>query len=283
MRRIVGALLCVGMLSFLVLGSSTLSCYSPPTPVCGFQCNAANSFACPTEYTCSKIDQTCRLDRAPAGTSCQSDAHPDTPGIDADLTPAAVASMVPSDGATGVDRAMGITVEFTQHVTNVGMSNFLVMDGTSQLAGVYTEVGATGWHFSGTLPGGHLITVQLTSEITNDQGVPLTAHTSSFTTRDDEPPMLASSTPIAMGMAASVTAPIVVVFSEPVTGVASAMVVSSTGGPIPGTVTGSSDATTFTFTGTLPAASTITVSLGTAITDLAGNHLAATAFSFTTP
>jgi hypothetical protein len=283
MRRIVGALLCVGMLSLLVLGSSALSCYSPPTPVCGFQCNAENNFACPTDYTCSKLEQTCRLDRAPAGTRCQSDAHPDTPAVDADLTPAAVASTLPADGATEVDRAMGITVDFTQHVTNVGMSNFLVMDGTSQLAGVYTEAGATGWHFSGSIPGGHLITVQLTSGITNDQAVPLTAHTFSFTTRDDEPPMLASSTPIAMGMATSAAAPIVVVFTEPVTGVAGAMVVSSTGGPIAGTITGSGDARTFTFTGTLPAASTIMVSLGSAITDLAGNHLAATAFTFTTP
>jgi hypothetical protein len=286
MRRIAAVLLGVGLPALLAIGSSTLwSCYSPPTPPCGFQCNATNNYACPASYTCSKPDQTCRLDSAPAGTSCQSDAHPDTPGIDADLAPPAVASTAPTDGAIQVDRAAGITVTFTQHVRDVGMSDFLVMDGTAQLAGAYSEqVAVNSWHFTGLLPGGHQITVKLTSGIVNDQLVPLPASSFAFTTHDDEPPMLASSTPLDMGMAASVSSPITVVFSEPVAGVdATTLVVTRGGSPVSGAITGSGDARTWTFTGALPAAATITVSLSTGIVDLAGNHLTSTAFSFTTP
>ncbi|CAN5322510.1 hypothetical protein BH11MYX1_BH11MYX1_50740 [soil metagenome] len=286
MRRIVGALLCAGMLCLVAIGASNLwSCYSPPIPLCGFQCNATNRYACPTDYTCSKLDQTCRLDSAPAGTSCQSDASPDTRGLDADLSPPAVASTAPNDGATEVDREAGITVTFTQHVTNVGPSTFLVMDGTSQLAGSYSEqVAANSWHFTGSLAGGRLITVMLTSGVVNDQMVPLPASSFSFTTHDDEPPMLVSSTPLNMGMAASITSPIVLVFNEPVAAVDTITVVVSSGGsPVSGAITGSGDSKTWTFEGALPAASTINVSLGSGIVDLAGNHLTSTAFSFTTP
>jgi|GEM_PF-4425541 len=286
MRRIVGALLCVGMLCLVALGSANLwSCYSPPTPLCGFQCNASNGYACPTDYTCAKVDQTCRLNRAPTATSCQSDARPDTPGIDANLTPTTVTSTTPSNGATEVDRVAGITINFSGHVSGVGMSNFLVMDGTAQLAGAYAENAASNqWTFMGTLPGGHLIAVNLTSEIKNDLGVPLPAFSFSFTTHDDDPPMLVSSVPLNLGTATSVNQPIVVVFSKPVLGVGGSMTVSS-GGAIAGTPTASSDSKTWTFTAAspLPAASTINVALGTGIVDSAGNHLVATAFSFTTP
>ncbi len=288
MRRIVGALLCVGMLCLVALGSANLwSCYSPPTPLCGFQCNVSNGYACPADYTCAKVDQTCRLNSAPTGTSCQSDARPDTPGLDANLTPTIVTSTTPSNGATEVDRAAGITITFSGHVSSVRMSSFLVMDGTSQLAGAYVENAANDrWSFAGTLPGGHLITVNLTSQITNDLGVPLTAYSFSFTTHDDEPPMLVSSAPLDLGTATSVNQPIVVVFSEPVAAVDSTtMVVRSGATQIAGTFTHSTDLTTWTFTATagLPAASTIKVALGTGIVDGAGNHLVATAFSFTTP
>ncbi len=281
-------MLCVGMLCLVALGSANLwSCYSPPTPLCGFQCNASNGYACPADYTCAKVDQTCRLNAAPSGTSCQSDARPDTPGLDANLTPTIVTATRPSNGATEVDRAAGITITFSGRVSNVGMSSFLVMDGTSQLAGTYTENAATDqWSFAGTLPGGHLITVTLTSAIKNDLGVPLGQYSFSFTTHDDEPPMLVSSNPLDQGMATSVTQPIVVVFSEPVAAVdGTTMVVTSGATQIAGTFTNSADLTTWTFTETaaLPAASTINVALGTGIVDGAGNHLVATAFSFTTP
>ena len=108
-----------------------------------------------------------------------------------------------------------------------------------------------------------------------------------YTTFDDEPPMLALSTPLDSATMVPVGSTIVVVFSEPVAGVdTTSFTVAQGATGIPGTVSANADQKTYTFTPTaaLPAASVITVTLSTAIHDLAAtpNSLAQTTFSFTT-
>ncbi len=291
MSRLAGALLCLGLFALAIVGGSNLSCYAPPTPNCGFGCTAATGFACPPDYTCSAVDQICKLNTAPAGTSCQSDARPDTPSPDADTTAPEVVSTTPGDGATAVARGAPITVTFSRDVVAPDSSDFLVMDGPTQLPGLYDWNAATRtatFMPVPALPGGHVITVQLTPAIVTVAGnSPLAAFSFSFTTFDDEPPQLASSVPLDMSTAVPVNSTIVVTFSEPVTGVTGTSFTVANGATgLPGTIVASGDAMSYTFTpsAALPAGAQIDVALTAAITDLAvpANPLAPTTFSFTT-
>ncbi|HET9988097.1 MAG TPA: Ig-like domain-containing protein [Kofleriaceae bacterium] len=292
MGRIAGALLCLGVLAVFAFGSFNVSCYSPPTPSCGFQCNKANYFQCPAAYTCSRTDGVCKLNSAPASTQCPSDAPPDVPGLDADATNPTVTATDPMDGATNVPRTGAIRVAFSRDVIPPDSLNFIVDDGAVLQTGTYTYDPGT---FTatyvplGALEGGHVITVRLTSNIVGSNAArsPLTPYTFSYTTFDDEPPMLASSTPLDSATMVPVGSTIVVVFSEPVAGVdTTSLTVAQGATGLPGTVSANPDQKTYTFTPTaaLPAASVITVTLSTGIHDLStsANPLAQTTFSFTT-
>jgi len=290
MGRIAGALLCMGVLALCVFGSTNVSCYSAPTPACGFQCNAANAFQCPADYTCSMADGVCKWNSAPSGTRCPTDAPPDVPSPDADATNPTVVSTTPGDQATNVGRTSSITVTFSRDVVAPDMTDFLVTDGGVQQPGTYsydpTSYTAT---FSPTaLAGGHVIVVRLTSNIVSSAaGSPLSPHTFSFMTFDDEPPMLASSTPLDGATMVPTNSTIVVVFSEKVTGVdTTSFTVAQGATGIVGVVSANADQVTYTFTpsAALPAASVITVTLSAAIKDISAqaNPLAPTTFSFTT-
>lgn len=292
MGRIAGALLCLGVLALCVVSTTNVSCYSPPTPNCGFQCNAANSFQCPADYTCSTADGVCKLNSAPASTRCPSDAPPDVPGGDGNATSPTVTVTTPANGTANVPRSSSITVTFSRDVDPPDATNFLVTDNGVQQPGTYTydPVSYTAtFNASGALEGGHAILVRLTSDIVLAGALksPLVPYTFSFMTFDDEPPMLVSSTPLDSATMVPVGSTIVVVFSEPVMGVdTTSFTVAQGATGISGTVSANVDQKTYTFTpsAALPAASVITVTLSAAIKDLSAqaNPLAQTTFSFTT-
>ncbi|MEO8553054.1 MAG: Ig-like domain-containing protein [Kofleriaceae bacterium] len=290
MSRFPGALLCTAVLALVVVAAAHVSsCYSPPTPDCGFSCNGANGFQCPPDYTCAMADQTCKLNTAPAGMRCQSDAAPDLTPKDANLTTPTVNSRMPDEGATNVPRTSTITVTFSRDVMPPDASDFLVMDGPVSLTGTYAYTQASNTTtFTPLLPfhGGHTIMVTLTSDIKSITGSPIMGTSWSFTTLDDEPPELTFSDPLDTQAMVPVTSSIVMTFSEPVVVPNSAVTVAAGATGIAGMITAMPDNKTFTFTPTLPlpAASTITVSLSVAIVDMAvpPNALAPTQFSFTT-
>lgn len=292
MGRIAGALLCVGVLALCVFGTTNVSCYSAPTPACGFQCNAANAFQCPADYTCSMADGVCKLNSAPSGTRCPSDAPPDVAGPDADPTSPRVTDTNPDNGALDIPRSGEILAFFSRDVVAPDATNFIVTDNGVQQPGTYSYNPTTltaSFVPTGALPGGHVILVRLTNAIVAAGPLPspLEPYTFSFTTFDDEPPMLASSTPLDTATMVPVSSTIVVVFSEKVTGVdVTSFTVAQGATGIAGTVSANADQMTYTFTPTaaLPAASVITVTLSAAIKDVSpsANPLAPTTFSFTT-
>ena len=291
MGRIAGALLCLGVLALCVFGTTNVSCYSAPTPACGFQCNDANHFQCPADYTCSMADGVCKLNSAPSGTRCPSDAPPDVPSPDADPTNPFVTGSDPGDGAINVARNAPIKVFFSMDVTPPDATDFQVTDNGVQQPGTYTyepNTKTATFTPTGALEGGHAIVVVLTSDITSAVAhSPLTPHAFTFTTFDDEPPMLASSPPLDSATMVPINSTIVVVFSEKVTGVdTTSFTVAQGATGIAGTVSANADQMTYTFTpsAALPAASVITVTLSAAIKDVSpnANPLVPTAFSFTT-
>ena len=291
MGRIAGALLCMGVLALCVFGSTNVSCYSAPTPACGFQCNAANAFQCPADYTCSMVDGVCKLNSAPAGTRCPTDGPPDSPGLDANQASPTVLFTTPGDGAINVARTSSVVVAFSRDVVAPDMTDFLVTDGGVQQPGTYSYDPSTftaTFTPSGALEGGHAIVVRLTSGIkSSEAGAPLVPLTFSFLTFDDEPPMLASSTPLDSATMVPTSSTIVVVFSEKVMGVdTTSFTVAQGANGIAGVVSANADQVTYTFTpsAALPAASVITVTLSAAIKDISAqaNPLAPTTFSFTT-
>jgi len=238
-----------------------------------------------------EVDQLCKLNSRRRGRAAQSDARPDTPGIDADHTPPAVVATVPANGDVDASRANGH--HRAVHAEMVGPFNstdFVVMDGTSQLPGSYTFDAATlTARFTPVpplLPGGHMLTVNLTSAIMNTTMTPLPAYTFSFTTIDDEAPQLVSSTPLDMATAVPVSSTIVVVFSEPVAGVSTGMTVAQGATAIPGSVVASGDAKTYTFHSDSGAAGGAGDHRVVELRDRRprdhANALAPTAFSFTT-
>jgi hypothetical protein len=291
MSRFPGALLCTAVLALVVLAAAHVSsCYSPPTPDCGFTCNQSNGYQCPPDYTCAMADQTCKLNTAPTGMRCQSDAAPDLTPKDANTTTPMVTSRSPDDGATNVPRTSAITATFSRDVVAPDATDFLVMDGPVQLPGTYSyEMASRTASFmpSPPLPGGHTIVVTLTSDIhAASAPSPIMQTSWSFTTLDDEPPQLTFSDPLDTQTMVPITSAIVMTFSEPVVFTTGMITVSSGATGIAGVVTAMPDNRTFTFTPTLllPPASPISVVLSSSIVDMAvpPNPLTTTAFSFTT-
>jgi len=282
MRRILGAVtVCLGLTAAFAFG---ISCYEIPSPDCGFVCGAGG--LCPDNYTCA-TDNICHRDGTPAGTSCVGDGGIDAP--DALIVSPHVISMVPADGATGVARTAPISavVDLPLEDFSVDNSSFIVTSGGVALAGVvaYDDPSRTATFTSDAeLPAGALISVQLTGNITSTQGAPLVPAAWSFTTLDDQPPTVASSTPLDMATMVPDATAIAVTFSEVVTGVDTTSFTVSAPGPTPiaGTITGSGATYTFTPAAALPAATAITASFSAAIEDTAGNALVPVAFSFTT-
>lgn len=283
--------MCTAMFAGAIAAAAHVSsCYSPPTPDCGFTCNSENNFQCPPDYTCAMADRVCKSNTAPAGMRCQTDAAPDLEPKDGDVTTPMV-TFIPADGATNVPRTDLVTATFSRAMmaSTITQASFLVFDGPTQLPGGVAYVDASNTAtFNPTNPfhGGHTITVTLTADIKSSTSSPIMQTTWSFTTLDDEPPELTFSDPLDTQAGVPITSPIVMTFSEPVSAPAGSVVVSSGATGIAGTLSASADNLKITFTPTLvlPAASVITVALGSTIVDMAvpANPLAPTQFTFTT-
>ena len=287
MGRIVGALLCVGMLALLGL-TNISSCYSPPNPACGFLCNVGNGFSCPQDYSCSHAAGVCVSSTAPAGMRCYADAAPTPEGMDADPTPPTVIMTTPSNGDANVTRNLQIQVFFSQAIQNYDQSTVVLTDnGNTVPTALSFEQVTNILRITPVveLGGGSTIMVTL-SGLTNagPLHVPLAEYSFAFTTIDDSPPQLILSTPLDMATAVPVTSKIVIKFSEPVLHVdTTSFSVFQAATNQPGTIASTDNVTwTYTPTAALPAASLITVMLTAAITDLAGNPLTPTMFTFTT-
>lgn len=289
MGRIVGALLCAGMVAIALFGISNVSsCYSPPNPACGFLCNDQNSFACPEEYSCSRPAGVCISKSAPSDMRCYADAAPSPEGLDADATPPFIVMTLPSNGDTAVARDQQIQVVFSQAIEGYNQTTVEVNDGVNPIAiAVAFEQVTNLLRITPitNLPGGSTIVVTLSGLTgTNPLHVPVGAYSFAFTTIDDSPPQLTLSTPLDMATGIAVATTIVIKFSEPVLHVdTSSFSVFQAATSQPGTVSSADNLTwTFTPTAALPAASLITVLLAAAITDVAGNPLTPTMFTFTT-
>ncbi|MEO8843721.1 MAG: Ig-like domain-containing protein [Kofleriaceae bacterium] len=289
MGRIVGALLCAGMVAIALLGLGNVSsCYSAPNPACGFLCNDQNGFSCPEDYSCSHTAGVCVSKAAPTGMRCYADAAPAPEGLDADSTPPTVIMTGPGNGETGVARDVQIQVYFSLPIQNYTATTVQVTDGATPVATVLQFDQATNILRIAPLTllgGGSTITVAL-SGLTggNPLHVPVAASSFSFSTIDDSPPQLILSTPLDMATGVPVGSTIVITFSEPVHYVdTTSFSVFQAATNQPGTITSADNLTwTYTPTAALPAASLVTVMLTAAITDAAGNPLVPTMFTFTT-
>jgi hypothetical protein len=289
MGRIAGALLCTGMLALALFGISNVSsCYSAPNPACGFLCNDQNGFACPEDYSCSHAAGVCVSNAAPSSMRCYADAAPTPEGLDADATPPTVIMTAPSNGDVGVSPDQQIQVFFSQAIQNYSAATVQVTDGTNPVAVITMFDGVTNILRITpvtSLTGGSTIVVTL-SGLTgaNPLHVPVADYSFTFTTIDNTPPQLILSSPLDMATAVPVTTTIVLTFSEPVQGVAAGLAVEQGAIDQPGSVVSNGDGTVWTFTPTaaLASASLITVLLNGLITDLTGNALVPTMFTFTT-
>jgi hypothetical protein len=300
-RRIACIGLCVA-LACPMFGLIISACYTAPKPECGFVCGPSGE--CPADYACAS-DRRCHLNGTPASLVCAIDAgvdarpvdaRPDAPfdahgdaGLDADTSAPTVTARMPTNNQTNVAQNTLVTATFSEAVMGVSMTTFTLMDGSTPVPGSVSY--ASGTHIATFSPTSLLATnttysAALTSGITDTTGNALSPVTWTFTTvPDTTPPTVMSTAPANNDTNVAVGSTIVVVFDEPVANVdTTSFAVTDAGTPIAGTITASGGGTTYTFTptATLPAATVITVTLSTAITDLAANPLATVTFTFTT-
>jgi hypothetical protein len=170
--------ICLGLMS---------ACYSPPKPDCGFTCGRSGE--CPDDYSCA-ADGVCHRNGSPANLICMADARVDAPQPidaprpDADVTPPAVFATMPQDEDVDVPLASTIRVQFTEAVTNVDSSSFVVSTGAVVLPGTLTNTDPLTYVFEPTspLPAAATIDVSLTTAIADTAGNHLLYATFSFKT-----------------------------------------------------------------------------------------------------
>ena len=197
----------------------------------------------------------------------------------------------PTNGSTGVSVAANVTFRFSEPVQNVDATTVTVIETASMVAvtGTVTYDGATR---TATFDPQDQLTPNLSyqgrvsSGVTDLAGNALTPNpfiTGFMTGADTVAPVVRLTSPANMDANVAVNSNIVVTFDEPVANVDTTSF-QVNAGAVAGTVTMSNGNRTATFdpTADLPAASTINVTLSTAITDTSGNALAAFAFAFTT-
>ncbi len=281
--------LCLAMVGGLSLAPG---CYNVPEPVCGFFCGASG--ACPDDYTCM-ADNRCHLNGAAATMCSSSDAGPiDSPDAPGDTPaeginpPPTVVSTTPSPNATGVAISASVTATFSEAVTNVSGTTFVLTQSGNPVTGTVT-------YSSGTLtatftPSAALLpstaySAQLSSAISDLQGAPLLSTSWTFTTAaDTTAPMVVSTNPAANATGVGLTSTVQAIFTEPVANATmTTFTLKDNVTPITGTVTTSAinKSATFTPAAALPASTLLTATLTTAITDLAGNPLASAPVTWT--
>lgn len=223
------------------------------------------------------------------------------PLLDAPLTlrfttaidvPPQVTFVSPDSGATGVPVTANLYVAFSETIQGLETAVTLRDAGGALVAGTHIiDPGAFGVAFypSAALDPGVVYTATLSPALTDTAGSPLVGApiSWSFTTFEDVlPPSFAASAPVWGDTDVATSTDIRISFDEAVTNAdATSVLVSAGGTPIPGTVTTAFSGLQIVFTpdAALPAGATIDVTVTTAVTDLAGNPLAApVTLSFTT-
>jgi hypothetical protein len=207
-----------------------------------------------------------------------------------DTTPPTVSSVTPAANATGVATNSAVTAVFSEVVDCSTLpSNFTLKEGASPVSGTVNCLYNTATFTpDANLTDGTTYTAELTTGVTDLAGNALGANFSwSFTTEaapDTIAPTVISTTPADADTDIAVNTVISVRLSEPVD-CATVNILSFlvNGGAITGTVACSGSDISFTPAVDLANSTVYTVSLTTAITDLAGNQLAANKnWSFTT-
>jgi tetrahydromethanopterin S-methyltransferase subunit B len=207
-----------------------------------------------------------------------------TTGATPDTTPPTVTSTTPGDTATDVPVNQTITAFFSEALdpATVTTATFTLMDGTTAVAGSVTNPGMTAVFTPlNELDPFTLFTATLTTGIKDLAGNAMVAdYVWSFTTGatpDTTPPTVTSTDPADMDTGVPVNYTITAVFSEPLdpTTVSTTSFTLLEGiNAIAGTVTSPGTSAIFTPLNDLPAFTTFTARLTTAIKDLAGNPMA---------
>ncbi|MGE5247202.1 MAG: Ig-like domain-containing protein, partial [Verrucomicrobiota bacterium] len=207
----------------------------------------------------------------------------------ADTTPPTVSSTVPANGATNINPGTAIAVTFSEAVTNVTTSTFTLSGGGGAVPGTVTMNGAgttATFQPSSALANSTTYTATVTTGVKDAAGNALASNYAwSFTTAaaaDTTPPTVTSTNPANNANNVAVNSDITATFSENILP-ASVTTASFTVSGVTGTVSVSGATATFTPSSPLAYATNYTATITTAVTDLAGNHLAANrTWAFTT-
>jgi hypothetical protein len=207
-----------------------------------------------------------------------------------DTTRPGVLSSTPSAGAANQSVGTNVSVRFSEPVVGVSASTFTLVETVSSNA----VTGAVSYDFDTRTatfdpvdqlsPGLNYTALLGGAAIQDVSGNFLVTFQLSFTTGADTlAPTVRVTSPLNADTNVAVNANVVVTFDEPVMNV-TAGTFQLNGGAIAGAVSMTNGGRTWTFdpTANLPAATTINVTLGGAITDTSTNALAPFAFSFTT-
>jgi len=199
-------------------------------------------------------------------------------------------STLPLANQTGIATNSNVVVNFSEPVENVTAASFTVNDGGAVPGTITVSNGGMTWTFipSGQMAGPAVVTVTLTTAITDHAGNPLAApvYLMFATAGPGDPfgPVLNGSVPAANAGGVLTNSTIVLMFSEPVFGVNATSFSVSAGAAIAGTRIASNGGRTWTFTpsAALPSGATITVMLTSGIVDLDNVPLGPLTYTFTT-
>lgn len=190
--------------------------------------------------------------------------------------------LTPAPNATDVVVISTVSARFDEIVTGISPTTFTLMDGATPIPGstTFTPASRTArFTPDAQLPGNTLLTATLASGIADSagNGLPGAPVTWTFTTEADVfPPQLKSNTPTNGAAGVSTGTTITVVFDEPLVNVSDLTFTVNDGvAGVTGTIVSGMNGRSRTFTpaAALSSGATITVTLSTAITDVAGNPL----------
>lgn len=201
-----------------------------------------------------------------------------------DVTPPALVSTIPANAATGVDRAAKITASFSETLdpVTVTATNFTVTTGGAPVPGTVVYLPATNaieFTPASALPSSAAISVAVATGVKDAAGNSLASvATFSFTTRDDVPPSVVSTSIPATGEV-SLSQIIAATMSEAIdasTLTATTVRLTAAGTPVTGTISYDAPSRVITFApnGGLASATDYVFVVGPGIKDLAGNTLA---------
>lgn len=261
-------------------------CYDVPTPDCGFACGPAA--ACPTDYTCSALDNRCHHVNAAPDLWCPA-ATPVDPGTVPYLLAAS-----PAEGDTGTDVRVHPRFQFSEPVTGVSESSIQMFEDVTSVP-VSLRVDYDGeLNLAELVPFAPLLAgtgyrIVLGASITDFEGNPLidAPFTLRFTTAIDVPPQVTFISPSNGETQVPVNTSVQVFFSEQMLGLATGLELRDASNnvvPAALSVELGIDGISLFPSALLTPGATYTASLATTLTDTTGNPVvgAPVAWSFTT-